>query len=297
MSGKLKTEKWTFGDSYRCKVCRVSFRKFIFFEGHFAFKNKCRTRNKGFLQCYVCSKNYRYLSELKYHLRRHVNKVVEFKESNTILNGQPIEPTDEMDSNQSSTAADHVCNICKRNFRTKFHLSDHMITHSKTKAVTKSTPSNGSKTTTIKSENKSTPGEKMFCCRVLMMLDPLPYLDCKRVMNPIVNSDENFQGGAFQCDTCKFSFTTQISLRFHQRLYSHQTNTPIEPIEPVKPIEPAKAIDTIKPIDAIKSIEPIKPIEPAKAIGRTKPIETKRNLFKCDICGTKFSWRANLSTF
>lgn len=120
-----RTEKM----SYRCNVCKASFKKFIFFEGHFAFNAICRAKNGWFLQCYQCSQKFRYFAELKYHLQRHVNKKPESKQTHSrildrVLNGQRGE----------SETSYFNCSKCKRNFRTKFYLNEHMLSHSKHEA-------------------------------------------------------------------------------------------------------------------------------------------------------------------
>lgn len=125
------SKKLDFHSKYRCRICKKSYKKFIIFEGHFAFNAKCRARYGWLLQCYICTKTYSHLAVLKYHLgRHHINKNNDFKPNGS----QSINRTT-CDQNRDSPIG-LKCNICNRNFRTTFYLKEHMVTHSK-KAINK----------------------------------------------------------------------------------------------------------------------------------------------------------------
>lgn len=135
---KTKSEKLEFHSSYRCGICKKSYKKFIIFEGHFAFNARCREKYGFFLQCYICSQSFSHLAVLKYHLRRHhINKNIDFKRNSSSTH----RTTDEDRNSESHTG--FKCSNCDRNFRTKFYLNEHMVTHSKgasTKTAKKDQP-------------------------------------------------------------------------------------------------------------------------------------------------------------
>lgn len=61
---------------FYCKICDNTFKKFVLFEGHFDFNSKCRENHSYFLQCYICSQEFRHSAALKYHLQQHRVKYV-----------------------------------------------------------------------------------------------------------------------------------------------------------------------------------------------------------------------------
>lgn len=115
-SANCKTE-------YRCLICEKTFKKFIIFEGHFTFNNKCRAKYGWLMQCYICGEIFRHLAELKYHIQKH----------------NVIKPSKFDSGNQYEDSVNGFkCKICqRRRFRTKFYLSEHAISHS-IKQATKS---------------------------------------------------------------------------------------------------------------------------------------------------------------
>lgn len=121
---KTETKNVNYESAYRCRICEKTFRKFIIFEGHFAFNAKCRAKNGWLHQCYICGEAFHHLALVKYHLRRHVNK-------NRTTNDQHKESLDVFN-----------CNICQRKFITNFYLKNHMVLHSK-KSITKKPQTNG----------------------------------------------------------------------------------------------------------------------------------------------------------
>lgn len=135
---KSNIKNVNFKPTYRCKVCKNSFKKFLIFEGHFAFNVMCRAKNGWIIQCYVCGQKFRYLSELKYHMGLHKiqkNKSVEqtdTRKNEGAVNGE----------HGNSRANDFRCTICQRKCRTKLCLNKHMLSHSKD-VITKESSANG----------------------------------------------------------------------------------------------------------------------------------------------------------
>lgn len=124
--------------SYRCTVCKISFKKFHIYEGHFAFNVLCRAKNGWFIQCYVCGQNFRYSAELKYHIGQHkIQKSKQLKQTNCTNNDRAINNCENGNVRENG----FECNICKRRCRTKFYLNEHLLSHSKN-GVTKKTHKN-----------------------------------------------------------------------------------------------------------------------------------------------------------
>lgn len=69
---------------YYCHVCCKTFKKFIIFEGHLAFNNKCRENLDSYMQCYLCRNKYNNFAALKYHLRSHKNGSSEKRHAKTV---------------------------------------------------------------------------------------------------------------------------------------------------------------------------------------------------------------------
>lgn len=156
---KTESKNVDFESTYRCRICDKSFRKFIIFEGHFAFNAKCRAKYGWFLQCYVCGETFRHLAVLKYHIRRHVNKNNCFKRSGL----QSIDGSTNNPNRESHNGFN--CNICQRNFRTNFYLSNHMVSHS-TKPITKKSQINGNHGNTSSTEIGRSVKTFSFHCQI-----------------------------------------------------------------------------------------------------------------------------------
>lgn len=135
-----KTEKFKnvhLQSAYHCRICKRSFKKFIIFEGHFAFNAKCRSECGWYMQCYVCGETFNHLAVLKYHLRRHnLNKTKEFIRKRS----ESVDRTIIHQNNECHTGID--CFICQRSFRKKIYLNEHLVWHSKN-ANTLESPING----------------------------------------------------------------------------------------------------------------------------------------------------------
>lgn len=63
---------------FHCKVCDKTFKKFVLFEGHFDFSDKCREKYGTILHCYVCSKEFQHSASLKYHLQQHKHTTTKY---------------------------------------------------------------------------------------------------------------------------------------------------------------------------------------------------------------------------
>lgn len=146
---RLKTanKNVNFESTYPCRICLKKFKKFIYFEGHFAFNAKCRAKCGWFLQCYICGAVFQHLAVLKYHLRRHINKGNELKRTRLQNRTNGINSAT---FNQKSNL--HECSICQRNFGRRSYLMEHMVTHSK-KPITKKSEINGDHGSTSSIEN------------------------------------------------------------------------------------------------------------------------------------------------
>lgn len=135
---------------YHCKVCDKIFTKFIIFEGHFDFNDKCRAKHTNFLQCYICLRDFLHLATLKYHLSQHklhnssniqrksknVNKVPEIpkitlKKQWNFKILSPIQENKDCTENESIKSFE--CLICKKKFRLKCYLNRHLLLHSKSR--------------------------------------------------------------------------------------------------------------------------------------------------------------------
>lgn len=112
---------------YYCKGCDKAFKKFIFYEGHVDYNDKCRAKHKSFLQCYVCKEEYRHLATLKYHLQQH--------STNYVYKKQHLKMTIKINHENNKWKGDESipnkmqCKIFEESFRTNFKR--HLITHSK----------------------------------------------------------------------------------------------------------------------------------------------------------------------
>lgn len=141
---------------YHCSVCDKLFKKFIIFEGHFDFNEKCRAKG-AFLQCYICSQEFRHLATLKYHISQHASKFVfkvpqvpkitlkkqwnfkilppksgESEDEFRILLPKSGESEDEkFKENEKCKGNDYICKICKKAFKSTFYMQQHLIGHSK----------------------------------------------------------------------------------------------------------------------------------------------------------------------
>ncbi|KAJ6643702.1 Zinc finger protein [Pseudolycoriella hygida] len=189
----LKTDmkNMKFDSSYPCATCEKSFKKFIIFEGHFAFNAKCRRNSGSFMQCYICGNKFRHLAVLKYHLRRHV------KNKTTSLRPKIVRVA----NGKSSPRIGFNCNICRKRFRTKAYLSEHKTKHSK---VENKYPSNADTQVDIVN-SKTSPS---FECNICKM-DCLEKTALARHMN-----DHKF--GEVECNFCSIRFTKK-SLTIHAR--------------------------------------------------------------------------------
>ncbi len=123
-----KNKNVDFKPSYYCRTCKSRYKKFIYFEGHFAFNAFCRARNGWFMQCYVCKQRFHYFSDLNYHLRRHINKRTELEQT---VNRS----TKNKGKNESAAAS-----ICQR---IKDYGNDPSVLHAKNTATTHQSSING----------------------------------------------------------------------------------------------------------------------------------------------------------
>lgn len=199
--------------TYRCRICRKSFKKFIIFEGHFAFNAKCRAKGGLFMQCFICGETFHHLAVLKYHLRRHNAN----RNNDVTRTGSPIaDRTIINPSGESYNGLNLNCNICQRNFRTRIYLLEHMASHSRNGIAR-----NSEVTSSIEIGKTG------------LLHRKTDYLD-KRATGTIIqkidnNSDnQNTYSGPKCCKSCKLSFTTEVSLKFHQKLF-HSSVTTNEP--------------------------------------------------------------------
>ncbi|XP_037039026.1 histone-lysine N-methyltransferase PRDM16-like [Bradysia coprophila] len=203
---KSKLKNVNFKSSYRCRICKNSFKEFIIFEGHFAFNVSCRARNGWFIQCYICGQKQRYLAELKYHLRLHA---IQKSSPSTQTDCKIINRAINSENGDSCTNG-YQCEICQRNCTTKFYLNEHLLSHSK-------------ETTTKKSPNEDTHAKTV---------DQLPSSTFKIANHEIVHADKaeideqtTTHPQGLKCEACNLPFTTEVSLKFHRKLF-HQSGTP-----------------------------------------------------------------------
>lgn len=127
---------------YYCNVCDKKFKKFIIFEGHFDFNEKCRAKHSAFLQCYICLQEFRHLATLKYHLRQHnfsniqhqskfVNKIPKITLKKQ-WNFKVFSPVQENKNGKENESIHNIkCRICKKSFRSIIYLEQHLLIHSK----------------------------------------------------------------------------------------------------------------------------------------------------------------------
>lgn len=143
---KAKVRRSDFASTYPCRACKTKFKKFILFEGHFAFNEKCRAKNGLFMQCYVCRLKFHHLSVLKYHLRRHTrssnlncqrslriksdvneHKVSLSKNDNSCESDiKTVEIVDQdkenLETKCESIDENNRCNLCTKSFKCNSHL-------------------------------------------------------------------------------------------------------------------------------------------------------------------------------
>lgn len=128
---------------FHCKICDNTFKKFVLFEGHFDFSAKCRANHGCFLQCYMCSQEFRHSAALEYHLQQHKHT----KNPNLLVdktklvipkitlkkqwNFKIVPQVDEDDSCDESKSQQLECKICKKIFRSSSNLEQHLLKHQK----------------------------------------------------------------------------------------------------------------------------------------------------------------------
>lgn len=147
--------------TYRCKICKQTFQKFILFDGHFTFNAKCRVKYGSIMQCYVCGQAFCHLADLKYHFqRKHLSK--------KIINKTTEIPQD--------------CTICQKRFATQCHLNEHIISDSENgitseyRAVGKSSDMQEHQE---KSQISNAPGKVLFRGRMALILKLLTLHHCR----------------------------------------------------------------------------------------------------------------------
>lgn len=130
---------------YHCKICDIKFKKFVLFEGHFDFNAKCREKHSCFLECYICSQEFRHSAALKYHLQQHrhqhttkyVNKIQKIRIIPKITlkkqwNFKIISPIKDDEETKDSRLE---CKICRKTYRSIFYLEQHLIMHQKKRFI------------------------------------------------------------------------------------------------------------------------------------------------------------------
>lgn len=152
---------------FYCKICDKTFKKFVLFEGHFEFNEKCREKHNSFIQCYLCSQQFRHLAALKYHVHQHPIQRIREKGRSTPVPMVPkitikkqwnfkivsklnedeeideIEKSDEenfekdakndriIDEVSAESPLKFECNICQKKYQSLHYFEQHLIMHQK----------------------------------------------------------------------------------------------------------------------------------------------------------------------
>lgn len=167
---------------FHCKICDNTFKKFVLFEGHFDFSAKCREKHGCFLECYMCSQEFRHSAALEYHLRQHkYTKNQNLLVENTKLvipkitlkkqwNFKIVPQVDEDDSCDESKSPQLECKICKKIFRSSSNLEQHLLKHQKKRlpSLTSTVASN----VPLKIARKSLPMKSNQCSICKIRLQP-----------------------------------------------------------------------------------------------------------------------------
>lgn len=129
---------------YHCKICDTKFKKFVLFEGHFDFNAKCREKHSCFLECYICSQEFRHSAALKYHLQQHIQHTTKYVNKIPKIRIIPkitlkkqwnfkIIPPVQVDEETKDDRLE--CKICRKSYRSIFYLEQHLIMHQKKRLI------------------------------------------------------------------------------------------------------------------------------------------------------------------
>ncbi len=218
---------------FHCRVCEVSFKKFVLFEGHFDFNDKCREKHSRFMQCYICMERFRYSAALHYHFQQHTIKRVKklSPQKPQVVPSIPsipkitlkkqwnfkvIQPVENVAMCDTLTNSQLECKICHKKFRSIFYLEQHLKLHQKkrllrtkpkneerkAKPIVMSVPANGHSKSRVRTNDMVKSGPSNGDCESTVVVDNSA-IQAESQSDPSVHTPLK----RFKCHICKIKLS------------------------------------------------------------------------------------------
>ncbi|XP_037029546.1 zinc finger protein 521-like isoform X2 [Bradysia coprophila] len=233
---------------FYCKICNKIFKKFVLFEGHFDFSDECRDKQKSFIECYICNKNFRTSAALKYHIQQHTIKraknVTSMKKPQVAkIVRKPVIPKITLKKQWNFKVEPHgvgvdaknvvpkspqlECKICGNKFQNLLHLAQHSTEHEK-KEGHASSPQTVQENGKRKSEDiESVTSAPITTTKSSVKLHRNQCSVCKIVLRHggarLVRHMQIHVDGKHKCNVCNIKFS-QVSLFWHKKYFHQKQN-------------------------------------------------------------------------